>query len=511
MGKRFVAAIAILIFLGGMLAGCQNNKPVQSDSNELQATETELSQNGGQEEEALEPLQSEKLRASYRLGESGDRVIEYDIITLSNGQKALAGADGNCILSGFAEFDLMLNLIIAKKDGLWGFYDQTGTKIIEHQYEEISNYEMPDDYKANGLVGVKKGGLWGAIDQEGEIVIQPEFEYIELNYYEEVEPFVKVKQDGKFGYVTYEGQPLVDTVWDTAFMDVLNVPEDIIFVKQGDRWGGIRVEASTAAPVDWDLLPSEEAQLAFNNWKYDYQWDFYKQQIRDGQTDFSTTTKIFFNDYFRRNSMELRCLPEFALGQSPQWDDLTYFFVFNTPHQWNNGSVSKEQFAETVTKYFGAISYSHQSSVCLEYHDGSYTAAGMSNHGFYIYELTGLAKGVTADGQDSWRARITGYYFNELDGDPTDTFSSDNARAVYQEMKKAEYNGFNFWQACDRLVWNNPGSILEPASEWTIEFTVNDPLGDLYFTYLSCERKDYQPYTSSCDQVNPGKEGWQCD
>jgi hypothetical protein len=66
---------------------------------------------------------------------------------------------------------------------------------------------------------------------------------------------------------------------------------------------------------------------------------------------------------------------------------------------------------------------------------------------------------------------------------------SKNAQAVWAEMKKEEYKGFNFDDARKRLVWNNPGSVLEPAGDSIIEFTVNDPIGDIYFTYLSCERK----------------------
>jgi len=56
-------------------------------------------------------------------------------------------------------------------------------------------------------------------------------------------------------------------------------------------------------------------------------------------------------------------------------------------------------------------------------------------------------------------------------------------------MKKEEYKGLNHWEARNRLVWNNPGSVLDPACDWIIEFTVNDPMGDMYFTYLSCEKK----------------------
>lgn len=496
----------LLIFLVGIIAltaGCSNKYQEQqtgkiSDQNKDVAMESEKEQEAAPIniiEEAIiqEEPKEEKIIAKYWLGEQGEKTIQYTLKTNKEGLSDLINDKGETILAGFEEYDLMLKLILAKKDGKWGLYNISGESILAHSYEEISNYEMPDGNKANGLVGVKKNGFWGAIDQEGEIVIQPEFEYIELNYYEEVEPFIKVKKNGKFGYVTRKGQSLVDTVWDTAFMDVLNVPEDIIFVKQGNKWGGISVEDNKAAPVNWELLPSEEMQLAFNNWKFAHQGSFYMQQIRDGETDITKRTKRFFNNYFRTNSMELRGLPVFALGKNPKWDDLTLFILLNTPHQWSNGSMTKEIFEETVRKYFGDISYTHKSSALLTYKDGKYTPSGVSYHGFYIYELKNLEKGQTADGKDSWKAQITGYYFHEMDGDPNDSSSSKNAQAVYQyqEMKKDEHQELNFWQACDQLVDNNPGSVLDPAVEWQIEFLVNDPLGDIYFTYLSCEKKDF--------------------
>lgn len=244
----------------------------------------------------------------------------------------------------------------------------------------------------------------------------------------------------------------------------------------------------------WETPIPEGTQPNFNNWQYAHQQDFYRQQIKNGQTAITDATKIFFNDYFRKNNMELRCLPEFALGQSPAWDGLTYFFVFNVPHKWGDGPASEEQFALTIKKYFGDLDYSHKSSAYLEYSNGFYTAVGMSNHGFFIYELTGLEKKVMGDGRDSWLAELRGYYFHESDGISDFSFLSDNAQAVYREMEKEEYSGLDFWQACDRLVWNNPGEILALAGAWTIEFTVNDPAGKVYFTYLSCDFDSFTEY-----------------
>ncbi len=436
----------------------------------------------------------ERISATYWLGDEGEKTIEYYIKTVEEEFKDILSEKGDIILSGFEEYDLMLELVLAKKEGKWGLYDNRGSKILDHSYEAISNHEMPNGYKANGLVGVRNNGMWGAIDQVGKIVIQPEFEYIDLNHYEEVEPFIKVRKNGKFGYLTRKGKTLVDPIWDTTFMDVLNVLENIIFVKEGDKWGGIRIRDEKAAPVDWTLIPPEEAQLAFNNWKYDYQHNFYVHQIKNGETSIAASTKIFFNEYFRKNSRRIRSLPEFSQEQNPDFNELAKFVYENSENNLEDWSITKDDFSETVKRYFGDLNYIDQTSTYLEYIDGKYIPKGWSDHGFYIYELTDLAKGQTREGKDRWKAQITGYYFYELDGDPDETYwKSRNAQVVWKKIKEdVEYKGLNFWQACDRLAWNNPGDILEPAGEWLIEFIINDPTGDIYFTYLSCQKKGFK-------------------
>lgn len=236
--------------------------------------------------------------------------------------------------------------------------------------------------------------------------------------------------------------------------------------------------------------PSEEATLSFNNWKYECQQDFYAKQIKEGKTDISTNTIIFFNDYYEKNPIEIRSLPVFSYEKSPDWNDLTKFIYERALYREGDTSITKEHFDETVKKYFENIQYTHKSSSFLTYKDGKYMPTGWDEDGSFIYELTKLEKENTTEGQDKWKAHITGYYFSELDGDPNESMQSQNAQAVWKEMQKEEYIGLNYWQARKRLMLNNPRSVLDPACEWIVEFLVNDPMGDVYFTYLSCERKE---------------------
>ncbi|HHV64454.1 MAG TPA: DUF4825 domain-containing protein [Peptococcaceae bacterium] len=430
-----------------------------------------------------------KLSARYYLAEGGDKTVEYFIRTNPRGQKDLLDGQGKVILTGFENYDLILNYIFAQKGGKWGLYDQNGKLVLAHSYEEILNPIMPDGYKVNGPVRVKAGGLWGAINQDGEVFIEPQYDFIHMTYYEEVEPFVKVEKDGKFGYITWDGKPLVDVIWDAAFMDVLNVPEDIIFVKQGEKWGGIKVVNEIALPVDWNLQPSEEAKLSHNHWHYDYQWAFYRDQIRDGKTDISLETLLFFHDYFSKNNMELRLLPEFTEKGIEDEELFSHFIIANSDEgEWEDGFLSEADFDRYVKKYFGDLSYIHKTYGLLEHQDGGYNVRfGFSYHGSVLYEITSLEKGLTSDGNVKWKARINGYYFYEMDGSEEDEYQSENAKVVWQELKKPENKNYTFSQMRDRMLLQNPGKKLKVTGEWTIEFIVNDPLGDIYFTYLSCD------------------------
>ncbi|KJS87770.1 MAG: hypothetical protein JM58_03195 [Peptococcaceae bacterium BICA1-8] len=229
--------------------------------------------------------------------------------------------------------------------------------------------------------------------------------------------------------------------------------------------------------------------MSFNNWKYEYQYDFYLRQIQNGEINISLCTIIFFNDYFSNNPSEIRSLPAYSLGQVPNWDELSKYIYEKATNVSYETGITEEQFDNLVKKYFGNINYTHKSSHYLTLEDGRYIPIGWSDHGGYIYELTSLEKDKTQDGKNKWKAAITGYYFNEMDGSPDEPVSnqSKNAQAVWEEMKKEDYKGLNHWQARDRLVWNNPDSILEPSRQWVIEFVVNNPMDDVYFTYLSCQ------------------------
>ncbi|HHV64456.1 MAG TPA: hypothetical protein GXX46_05225 [Peptococcaceae bacterium] len=223
---------------------------------------------------------------------------------------------------------------------------------------------------------------------------------------------------------------------------------------------------------------------------YAYQQDFYRNQVLKGKTEITPELMLFFQDYFSKNGNELRLLPEFAFGQVPAWDDLSHYIIFNAQEDFVDGSISEGNFDRQVRRFFGPIRYTPQAGKGLIHENAKYTVRyGSDAHGWAIYELTGLKnKGKINQDLDRWEATIRGYFFNELDSDPTAEGCSNNGKAVWKEMKKEENKGLTYWQVQNNLILKDPGSVLELGCEWTIEFTVNDPEGDIYFTYLSCSK-----------------------
>lgn len=61
-------------------------------------------------------------------------------------------------------------LITKMENGKWGFVDRNGNKIVDYQYEKVTEF---NEY---GFASVKKDGKWGSINEQGEEVAKTEYE-----------------------------------------------------------------------------------------------------------------------------------------------------------------------------------------------------------------------------------------------------------------------------------------------------------------------------------------------
>ena len=56
-----------------------------------------------------------------------------------------------------------------EKNGKFGFIDLNGKTVVEHQYDEVTEFNQ------YGYAGVKKDGIWGVINLKKEIVVEPTY------------------------------------------------------------------------------------------------------------------------------------------------------------------------------------------------------------------------------------------------------------------------------------------------------------------------------------------------
>ena len=92
--------------------------------------------------------------------------------------------------------------------------------------------------------------------------------------------------------------------------------------------------------------------------------------------------------------MELRLLPDFTMGGTPDWGSISDFIIANTSSdEWADGFMTKEELDKYIIQFFGNISYSPKPNVGLTYQDGKYIASGgFSFYGSHLYGINGSGK-----------------------------------------------------------------------------------------------------------------------
>lgn len=439
----------------------------------------------------------ESMLVRYIFTDQGE-VRELYQIKEKDGKKGLYTEDGQeeilpCEFEGLMSHYAM---VAAQKDGMWQLYDYQGKKLSEDRWEEIIKTDTPMGNDVNGLVAVRKNGVWGCVDQQGKVVIIPNWDAIVLNYYEEVEPYLRVSKSGKYGYLTYDGQTVLNPEYDMVFIDVLNGSLDEIFVRRGDEWGMAKVIDQKAGKVDWSIKPSLSIQVGFMAQRYPSQAQTVNDLLMDPNRGTVNGSVIhFFYEYYRTNNRELFYMPDFN-GTDLDWDLFTKFvYTYSYEYRTAEGSeprafLTAEEFDRIAGKYFAGISYDHRSSRWLTYSEGKYTPVGWSDHGSISYYLSEIERTKDDAGTYRFQAKLIGYPFWEQDFMEGPDIVSPNMQALKNKARELQYQGKTLLEVRDELMIGDPTAIFIPAVEHTITFTIEDPLGDIYLKYLSASRKE---------------------
>lgn len=197
---------------------------------------------------------------------------QYDNIELlGNGLAAGKIKDKWALLSlkdkgkelGTPEYDEIVyvgddGLIIAKKNGKYGFINTEGKEVISFLYDYVMMFH-------EGLAPVKLGKNWGYIDNDAKEVIYPQYEFADVFN----EGYARVKKDGSWGYIDKKGEYVISPRYSDATLFV----KGIATVKLDRKWGVIDTKGEFIIPPNYDkiLRVIEHDLIAL---KQDDKWGF---------------------------------------------------------------------------------------------------------------------------------------------------------------------------------------------------------------------------------------------
>jgi hypothetical protein len=202
---------------------------------------------------------------------------------------------------------------------------------------------------------------------------------------------------------------------------------------------------------------------------------------------------LFYNYYNMTydeitHSLELRLLPSFDRGETPQWDALTHFIFYPADKEkTENGGyfIPRENLKAAVNRFFPSFEYTDRDSDFLQYTNGGYVPVGWDDNGSVFYRLTRISK----DADGVYKAMFDGFWTNETDFWPEEESVSHNAKAIFEAAGVKEFSSSRDVSKVmlQILLRDDYAEILELGEQVSIAFKLSDD-PDYAFQYLSCER-----------------------
>ena len=185
---------------------------------------------------------NEKIIGQYELFSTNDN--GYHHILDSNNKYGLINQKGDIILP--CEFDTIYptikdDLVLVKKNGVFGFYNNEGFKVIDFHYKVAHEFD-------NGIAAVNEidsGQKYYLINKKGDRVSHNTFDYFFGFYGSDL---AYVKNEGKYGYINNKGEIKIECIYE----EVEGFSEGIAAVKQNGLWGGINTSGETVIEFKFD-------------------------------------------------------------------------------------------------------------------------------------------------------------------------------------------------------------------------------------------------------------------
>jgi len=210
-------------------------------------------------------------------------------------------------------------LIMAFRDGVYGYMDRSGQWVLEPQYL------LTMDFQSGGLAAAMENGLWGYIDRSGNWVIAPQFEGA-MDFDENGYAVVKSVDTWKLGLIDTTGAWVLEPVYDeisaadenglrsvigsggSSIIDICGNrithmydvrpynfdTSEIVVVSRDGRYGAVDKNGNTVISVRYSDLSAFDAgglALAAENKKYgflDVTGEWAIQPVFDGVSRFSS-------------------------------------------------------------------------------------------------------------------------------------------------------------------------------------------------------------------------------
>ncbi|MCT4597115.1 MAG: hypothetical protein N4A50_04470 [Vallitalea sp.] len=200
--------------------------------------------------------------------------------------------------------------------------------------------------------------------------------------------------------------------------------------------------------------------------------------------------KQFF-EYYNSHRFELSLLPPFNSSNQPDWNQLTLYTYLNFADNKNqdyDSKISKEEFRNTINKYFGQMEYIDKKSEYLKYVNETYICNPGDTMRTVYYRLTSITK----DNYGLYTASFDGLFLEELEASELYEFASPNIKAIRDVAGTKEY--MQTEQFTDTLLniflKDDYNKILDMTEKITIQFILTD--NDIFpFVYNSCEIISY--------------------